>query len=74
MELCTQCAALPERADKLPTDTALAHLGPERRIGDSSPHFPKKYVRECPACGCKWGIVHVSTWDSKWVRINDQQP
>ena len=69
MELCEKCAQLPERLDGLPADPQTAHLTPEKRLGDSTPHYPKKYVRECPTCGARWGVAHVSSWDSKWVRI-----
>jgi hypothetical protein len=69
MELCEKCAQLPERMDGLPPDAQTAHLTPEKRLGASTPHYPKKYVRECEACGARWGVAHVSSWDSKWVRI-----
>lgn len=71
MSLCEKCTVLPEKLEKLPPNSQLAHLGPEKRVGDSSPHFPKKYIRECPHCGTRWGIIHTSAWDSKWVRILD---
>jgi hypothetical protein len=73
MQLCEPCSRLPERQDSLPPDAQTAHLGPERRVGASSPHFPKKYVRECQQCGARWGVVHVNTWDSKWMRIEQSQ-
>jgi hypothetical protein len=73
MTLCEKCAHLPTRLDGLPPDAATAHLGPETRIGASTPHFPKKYVRQCPECHTRWGVAHVSSWDSKWVKL-DHEP
>ena len=69
MDLCERCAQLPRRQDGLPPDASTAHLSPEKRIGASTPHFPKKYVRECPDCQARWGVAHVSSWDSKWVLL-----
>lgn len=74
MPLCDWCAQLPERLDGLPPDAGLAHLGPEQRVGPSTPHFPKRYVRECPHCQTRWGIAYISTWDSKWVRLEGGAP
>ena len=53
MPMCELCARLPERQDSLPPDPQTAHLEQEKRLGQSSPHFPKKYVRECSQCGTK---------------------
>jgi len=74
MNLCEQCALLPNRADALPADSATAHLAQERRVGPSTPHFPKKYVRECPTCQARWGIAHLSSWDSRWVLLDQEKP
>ena len=73
MALCEKCAQLPERQDGVPADALTAHLTPEKRVGVSSPHFPKKYTRECPECHTRWGIAHINSWDSKWVRLEDRQ-
>lgn len=73
MPLCEQCAQLPERQDGVPADSLIAHLGGEKRVGASTPHFPKKYVRECPTCGTRWGIAHLNSWDSKWVRLEAEK-
>ena len=73
MEMCEKCARLPERQDGIPADALTAHLTQEKRVGVSSPHYPKKYIRECVECGTRWGIAHVSTWDSKWVRLEERQ-
>ena len=72
MNLCDACQKLPEKADKLPSNSTTEHLGPSKRVGDSSPHFPKKYMRICPTCGAKWGIVEVNSWDSKWLLVKDE--
>ncbi len=69
MELCEKCRQLPQRQDGLPADALIEHLTPEKRLGDSNPHFPKKYVRECPECGSRWGVAHISSWDCKWVYL-----
>jgi len=73
MELCEKCAALPQRMDGLPDAGKMEHLTPEKRLGESTPHFPKKYVRECPTCGARWGVAHVSSWDSKWVFLDSEK-
>jgi hypothetical protein len=73
MTLCEKCAQLPTRSDALPPDAQTSHLGPERRIGPSTPHFPKKYVRECPDCHARWGVAHISSWDSKWVLLEAER-
>jgi len=73
MDLCDQCAPLPRRLDGLPPDAATAHLVRETRIGPSTPHFPKKYVRECPNCQARWGIAYLSTWDSKWILLEPEK-
>jgi hypothetical protein len=72
MAMCEKCSQLPDRADAPPADALTSHLGPARRIGESTPHFPKKYVRECPSCGSRWGIAHVNSWDTKWVKLEQQ--
>ena len=73
MNLCEKCALLPHRLDGLPPDAQTAHLGPERRIGPSTPHFPKKYARECPDCQTRWGVAHINSWDSKWVLLDGER-
>ena len=73
MNLCEKCAQLPTRHDAAPPDAQTAHLGPEKRIGPSTPHFPKKYVRECPACQARWGIAHLNSWDSKWALLDGER-
>jgi hypothetical protein len=72
MDLCEKCAQLPERQDGLPADGLTAHLTAEKRLGASTPHFPKKYTRDCPECGTRWGIAHVNSWDSVWKRLDNQ--
>jgi hypothetical protein len=73
MTLCEKCAQLPHRHDGLPPDTQTEHLSPERRIGPSTPHFPKKYVRECPTCQARWGVAHLNSWDSKWALLEGER-
>ena len=73
MTLCEKCAQLPPRLDSLPPDAHTTHLGPEKRVGPSTPHFPKKYIRECPTCQARWGIAHISSWDSKWVLLDQEK-